>query len=181
MADPVSWLAIGSAVFGAAGAISSANANSANQKAAADAANYNATVDAQKADTVLQQSSVTQEQQRRKSAIYLGSQRAAVGESGIGLSEGSGFDITQQSAINSELDALNIQYEGNLNSRSMKQQGTLDVAAANNANANASSIKQAGYVSAGASILSGVGGYMQGQNTKRYQDALVKNAQRGLV
>lgn len=60
-----------------------------------------------------QQTSQAEEQQRRESRQLLGSQRAAVAQSGVGFG-GSSDAIMRQSSAAAELDALNIRYAGDL-------------------------------------------------------------------
>lgn len=93
--------------------------------------------------------------QRRSSRQFLGRQAAAFAEAGVG--PGSSTAIMDQSAINAELDALNIRYKGQLtkygysyNSKSSLKEGR---SAANNAN-----------LMAGATLLKGVSNYYAGAN-----------------
>lgn len=170
MADPVTWLAVGSAAMGAMGAISSANAQAASQNSAANASEYNAEVDRQKAAVAFQQGNANEEAQRRSAAITLGKQRAGAAQSGVDLASGSALDLYKQSATNAELDALNIRYGAQLQSQGFQQQATLDTMSAQQARNNASAATTAGYLSAGASALSAYGTY----TTQKSQLALAK-------
>lgn len=60
-----------------------------------------------------QQAGAAEEMQRREGRRLLGSQRAAIAQSGVGFL-GSSSDIMRQSAAAAELDALNIRYAGDL-------------------------------------------------------------------
>lgn len=134
-----------------AGSLASADAQSSADKANAAIATQNATI-------ANQQANAQEEQQRRKARQILGQQRAAIGESYGGLL-GSGADLYQQSSTNAELDALNIRYEGVLKSRGYQQQAAFDRASASNA-------LSAGYVGAGAALLSGAADYARGYDLR---------------
>lgn len=62
-----------------------------------------------------------EEQLRRESRLALGKQRAAMAQSGVGL-DGSNADVERQSQIFAELDALNIRYQGQLESSALLEQ-----------------------------------------------------------
>lgn len=175
MADPITILAVtaaASSVMGIAGAITSANAQSASAKSAANAAEYNAEVDRQRATVATQQGNANEEAQRRSAAIAMGRQTAATAQSGVDLSSGSALDLYQQSATNAELDALNIRYGAQLQAQGLQQQGALDTMTAQQQRANANSAMTAGYLNAGASALSSYGTYTS-------QQASILKAQKG--
>lgn len=166
MADPITILAVtaaASSVMGIAGAITSANAQSASAKSAANAAEYNAEVDRQRAAVAMQQGNANEEAQRRQAAIALGRQTAATAQSGVDLTSGSALDLYQQSATNAELDALNIRYGAQLQAQGLQQQGTLDTMTAQQQRNNARAATTAGYLNAGASALSSYGTYTNNQ------------------
>lgn len=60
-----------------------------------------------------QQATADEEAQRRETRSVMGSQAAAFAEAGIGTG-GTAAGVIRQSAINAELDALNIRYRGQL-------------------------------------------------------------------
>ena len=157
--EPVEWAMLAGSAMAAVGSISQAKATSQQMQSNADAANYNAVVANQNAETALQAGSANEDAQRRKSAVALGQQRAGLAESGIGLNSGTATDLTEQSALNAEMDALNIRYQGQTQAQAYKTQSALDVQAAQQAKANASSAMTAGYLTAGATALSGYGRY----------------------
>lgn len=76
-----------------------------------DIEQFNIKVGEQNAALTAQQASVREEQQRRESRQILGTQRAAIAQSGVGFG-GSSADIIRQSETSAELDALNIRYAG---------------------------------------------------------------------
>lgn len=78
--------------------------------------------------------------QRRQARAVLGSQAAAMAEAGGGIDE----NVVRQSAINAELDALNIRYAGNLRGAGLLSQ--------------ARAMRSQGGLLAGAQLLSGVSG-----------------------
>jgi len=147
-----------SAAMSAVGAIQQGMAASAQAQASANAARYNAVIKEQQARSEFQQAGAREEQQRRQSRQVLGQQSAALAQAGIGLG-GSALDIAEQSAFMAELDALNIRYEGDLRARGLlaaAEQNEYEARAAIAAGKNA---ETASYISAGASLLSGIGTY----------------------
>lgn len=136
---------LASAAVGAMGSIQQGRAQEAASQYEADLAERNATI-------VRQQSGVAEEQQRRHGRAVLGTQRAGVGEAGIDLSSGSAFDLYREAVQAAEQDALTIRYDGELQTAGLLTQR-------NAARANAGNAKSAGYLTAGAQLLSGVGSY----------------------
>jgi hypothetical protein len=143
----MSWFAVGAAVVAGVGALS-------NAKTKKNAAEYNQKVEAQRSTIATQQATVNESAQRRRTAMFLGRQTAAVAEN-AGLS-GTGLDLIEQSATEAELDALNIRYGGALESMSASSQATLYGMQAEDA-------ETSGYVGAASSALSAYGGYTKGK------------------
>lgn len=139
------------------GAFAQGSAEAAGHKAQAQAYDRDATIAAQNAAIAGQQSSAEQERVRREARQVLGAQRAAMAESGTAFN-GSNVDIARQSTANAELDALNVQYGGEI-----ERTGLLNQAEASkyNAKVSRSSAKAANrmrWLSAGTSALSAYGG-----------------------
>jgi len=86
---------------------------------------YNAAIMRQRAETVQSVYGQREQQQRARSRIILGEQRAASGEAGVGVG-GSTADMERQSQVLAELDALNIRYGGQIISRDLETQAGLD-------------------------------------------------------
>lgn len=76
------------------------------------------------ARSVGQQTVAAVDAQRREGREFMARQAAAIGESGIGYG-GSSAEVMQQSAIDAELDALNIRYQGELRRQGLKTQAKL--------------------------------------------------------
>lgn len=145
----MSWFFVGAAVLGAVSAISGADAQR-------RSAHTNADIARQKAKIAADQANVNEDAQRRRAALALGTERAAIDQSGGG-SSGTNADLAAQSAKNAELDALNIRYSGKLGVLSNNEQaGLLDMSARD--------ATTAGYLNAGASVLSSYGGYTRGKS-----------------
>lgn len=123
-------LAIAGAASGALGAISSANSKAAALTAQSQAARYNAENARKQAEMALRTSTAQQIALRRQQRQMLGSQRAAVAQSGTGFS-GSNADIMDRSETLAELDVLNLAYEGALKARGFNAQADLDEFEAN--------------------------------------------------
>lgn len=105
------------------------------QQGKADAAigKYNARLAEEQAVVERQQAGAAEEAQRRAARKLLGRQAAAIAESGTGGFSGSNLDIARQSAVEAELDALNIRYEGELKARGAKAEAEQFRAQAKNA------------------------------------------------
>jgi len=92
---------------------------------AKETANYQAGVQKVNAQNILSQAYANEDAQRRASAVKMGQQRAGIAESGLSLTSGTGADLTEASALNSEVDALNIRYSGIVNSKNATAQSQL--------------------------------------------------------
>ena len=146
---------IGGTVLSAVGEVAKGNQLARQYKEAAAVNEYNAAVADRDAKQALITASSRQEQFRQQARRELGRQRAAQAESGF-AAEGSVLGVLDQSVIDSELDALAIGYEGELQSLGLKQQAGLDRYEASANRSSAKAAKTAGYVSAGAQLLGGV-------------------------
>lgn len=111
-------------------------------------ASNEASIAKQNADAVAAQAGQAEDAQRRQRRELLAKQSAAIGEAN--LTPGPTTDLLQeQTSIASELDALNIRYEG-----MVSRTNWLNEAA--NAKARGKSARLSGYMAAGASILTGM-------------------------
>lgn len=158
MAVAIPYLIIASSVIGAVGAIQSANAQADNYHAQAQAAQNNATIAQQNAHNTFLVADANEEAQRRKSAMQLGEQRAGLLQAGIGAT-GSASDVIGQSTSNTELDALNIRYQGRLQAGNYANQSLMDNAQSVASNQSAHNAIESGYIGAATSLLGGAGKY----------------------
>jgi hypothetical protein len=170
------YLSIASGVVGVISSISQGNANAASERSAAQAAEYNATINRQRADMALQQGNAQEEVKRRENRRAMGNLRAGLVENGIALDSGSGADLVEESSLNSEMDALNIRYNSQINARGYTAQAELDDYSAEAAKGRAKQARTAGFIGAASSALSAAGGYYQGVQSKRLYDAQMKQA-----
>jgi hypothetical protein len=145
MADPLSMVAVGSMVAGSATSAYAANQNA---KAQRDADVFNAGIAEQEAVVARDQAGQAAELQRRESRKVIGSMRANAGASG--LTDGSMFDVLEESASAAELDRQTILYQGELKARGYQNTATLDRASGRNA------IKQ-GQLQSASALLTGAG------------------------
>ena len=173
--DPITALAIGSAAFSAIGAIQQGNAAAASEQSQANAMRYQAETNRQRATLALQQGNQQEESKRRDNRRAMGNLRAGLVENGIGLESGTGADLVAESSLNSELDALNIRYGAQLNAQGLQQQAVSDDYSASAATARSKNARTAGYLGAGAALLTGAGQVYQGQQNKRLYDAQMKS------
>lgn len=172
-AENSAMIAIASTAMQAVGAISQGNARAAQYEQERQAQQLNAQIATQNARYAAQQGAANEEAQRRKAAIIAGEQRAAIAGAGIG-NEGTASDLVQQSAQLAEMDALNIRYASSLQQAGFLNQANQATWAADNAGANAESARTSGWMNAGASVLSGMGGYAMNR-------ARIKAAQNGAL
>lgn len=152
------FAAIAGAVLSAVGSIQSANAQAANADAQAQAANYNAKVAENNAMMTRQQASAREDAMRRQARVEAGKARAGIAQSGLAAS-GSMLDVYDQSALMTELDALNTRYEGEVQARGLIAQSQLDSYQAKVAKMNGKNAKTAGYINAASSLLSSASSY----------------------
>jgi hypothetical protein len=106
---------------------------------------YNAKVQSNEANLSVNQANAQEGLVRRASREQLGRQAAAFGAAGVGYG-GSSETALDQSATNSEMDALNTRYKGAITAYGYKTQSSIDSSLAN----------QYG-VTAGAALLKGIG------------------------
>jgi len=91
-----------------AGAVMSAYASEQQAQDARNLAAYNKQVSDYQAQDTLDRGAVEEQKQREKVRQFMGSQRAAMGASGVEVASGSFGDVLQQSAAMGERDALTI-------------------------------------------------------------------------
>lgn len=150
---------IATAVLSGISAMAEASAASSQADAEKSAAEYNAATARDQAANAARAASANEDAKRRESAMRLGSQRAALTESGVDITSGTGADLMAQSTLNTEMDALNIRYQGKLQAKGYNDQAALDDMAASAAGKRKSSAWVTGGLKAGGSVLSGVGIY----------------------
>jgi hypothetical protein len=148
------WIA---GALGGIGAFAQGSTEAAGYNAQAQGYDRDAKIATQNAAIAGQQSSVEQERVRREARQALGAQRAAMSESGTAFS-GSNVDIARQSIANAELDALNVQYGGEIERTSLLNQAEASKFNAKTARSNAKTANRMRWFSAGTSGLSAYGG-----------------------
>lgn len=159
MADPITWLAIGSAVVGGVGSIQQGRQASAAAKSEANMAEYNAQMADIQAKQTYAAAGEQEVLQRRRARAAVGNQLAASAEAGAGLNG----DLLRQSIYDSETDALSIRYDG-----ALKAQGLTDSASMQRSNAvvardRASQATTGSYLNAAGSILNAGTSYYKGK------------------
>lgn len=137
--DPFTLALIGTAVS-AVGAIQQG-------RAAEKAANYNAAIADRNATIARQQAAADADTSRSVNSRRLGAMRAKYGASGV-QAEGSVLDVMADSAAQAELEALNIEYKGDLAAQGYGETASLNRMQGKNA-------RTSGYLNAGATVLLG--------------------------
>lgn len=139
-----------------------AAAAQAQAQANAQAQEYNATVARNNARIASDQANAKEEAQRRHFAQLQGQAVAGIAQSGTGF-DGSNYDLLKQNAVNNELDALTIRYQGQNQSNGLIAQAQLDESNAGVARQmgalNASNAITGSYFNAGASLMNGLTKY----------------------
>lgn len=149
MAQALPFIQMGMQAFGS---LSASNAKVA-------AGNQNAAMADDAAAATLAQAGQQELAQRRRAAVDLGRQRAAGAQSGFDMTSGTLADLYQQSAMNAELDALNIRYEGVQKAAGFTTQGNID-------RLNAARTKGMAALTAGSQALSSYGSYLGSKGGK---------------
>lgn len=139
-------MGIETALIAGAGLLS-AGSSIAEGAAAGDAADQNSAMARLKAKQATEQAQVQETQYRSQSAKEMGSNRAAVGASGVDFG-GSATDVLAENARNSEMNALNIRHQGAVQAAGLNQE-------ADQYAAQASSSRTMGYLRAGGSLIGG--------------------------
>lgn len=161
--------AVASAAMSAYGAVKQGEAQKQMYDAQAQADQYNATVAKNNAQVANDQANQKEQLQRRQFNEVQGKAFAGVAQSGTGFG-GSNADVLRQNAVNGELDALNIRYQGQLQSNGLMAQSGLDTYNAGQAVNNGNNALSAGYVSAGANLISGASNaYMANKGIGAYK------------
>lgn len=156
----MAWVAM---VVAAVGALVQGRQQANEARAAAKVEKYHAGIADQNAAIAGQQASAEQERVRREGRQVLGAQRAAMAQSGTGMGPGtSNFDIQRQSTTMAELDALNVQYAGDLERRGLMQQAQMHRYNESSLRAKAKSIMRQRWITAAGAAMSAYGGGMGG-------------------
>lgn len=137
-------VATGASIAGTALSAASAVKQGNAQKSMMD---YNARVAERQGQMARQAADLEEARQRNRTDKLLSSQRAAVAASGLDL-EGSPLLVMEESAAQSELDALLIRHSGSVAEAQANSQAAAD-------RMSGRAAKMQGYYSAGASLLSG--------------------------
>jgi hypothetical protein len=147
--------AIAGAIAAIIGSAVSAYGAYSQSQAQAAAARYNAKLDENQAINAQNQAQVEMERRRELYKRQKGTQLALMGGSGIELGEGSPLLLEADSAEQAALDLARVRYEGQIKSTSYQSEANIQRFSARTAT-------RQGYVSAGASLLSGAGSAASG-------------------
>lgn len=152
------------AVMAAVGAGVSAVSAIQQGNAAKAAADFNASISMQNAEIARSDAAAQATQIERENALRLGAIRAAQGKSGGAADSGSVLDVLGDQAAQGELERQYAVYQGEQRARGFVNTANLDTASGKAA-------QKAGYMKAGAELLSGAAKagdmYNRGNNLKR--------------
>lgn len=161
--DPLT-MTIAATAASAVGSIQQGNAQAASFKSQAAADDYNAGIARTNADQANKVGTQQELSTREKNAQTLGTERAAVGEAGIGGPQGGTIaGVLEQDSVNAELDALGVRYGRDTKAAAYTDESNMDTFNASVARKNASSARTSGFVGALSSVLGGANKYMNNQ------------------
>lgn len=119
---------------------------------------YNAQVQENNARSIRDQTSAAEDSRRRALRIQQGKERASIAQSGL-TDSGSLLDVYDQNAVFNELDILNSRYSGETEARGLAAQAQVTSWSGNReadfTQMRGKNAQTAGYLNAGASLLSG--------------------------
>lgn len=153
-------LLVASTAISAMGSIAQGKAASASYKAQSQAQTYNSIVDKNNADQVSTEYAMKENNLRQQQGQFLGRQRAALAESGIGPG-GSAGDVMAEDATRAKLDDLTLRYEGQTKRTAYLNNSTLDTYQGKVASMNAGAATQAGYMGALGAVIGGATRYSE--------------------
>lgn len=134
-------------------AISQGSQQSAAMRQQAEAESRNQQLLIEQARVARQQAGADEEAQRRENRQLLATQRAAIGQSGIGFGGTPGL-LHEDTAMQAELDALNIRYGGEQQAANLLNQANEAGISSRLLKGNAKQAMRSGYLNAGTSLLS---------------------------
>lgn len=154
MAAAIPFIMAGISAYGA---IQQGQAQAAAANQQADIEKQNEKLLRDQARVARQQAGAEEESQRRQARQLLSSQRAAIGQSGIGYGGTAGL-LMEDSAMQAELDALNIRYGGEMQASNILNQAGQAGQSASILRDNARQAKRSALIGAGTSLLGSYGG-----------------------
>lgn len=143
------------AVVGGVSAYRQGQAQQMQFEAAKQSDEFNAAIARQQAEQTYQAAGAKEDQQRRTNRVLEGKRAAAVAESGLGTG-GSNADYERQQDVLSEMDALNIRYEGSLEATGLSNRAGADDWQGSWAGINRDYARTSTYVGTAGAVLSSV-------------------------
>ena len=116
-------VAMASAAVSAVGAVEQGQAQQQQAKYQAAVARNNQTIAQQNAQDALDRGAEQEQEQRKKTQLLIGQQRASLAAQGADLSSGNSLDLVSDIAGTGELDALTIRRNAQLEARQYQVQG----------------------------------------------------------
>lgn len=143
-----------------------------NEKAKANASDFNASIARENASSVGLANATNVENLALAGKAAVGKQAAAFGQAGIGgPAEGTAALAIRQSQINAEMGLLTQQYAGNVKQTSLTNQAVLDQYYGNVSRANSRRVMTEGGISATAALINGYGRYTNSKVADSANDA----------
>ena len=162
---------VGGTVMGMQAADQQSKAQQAQAQSERQAAQYNATVLRNNADAANQATTAQESQQRQRFDFAQGRNIASAAQSGAGM-DGSNLDVLRQNAVQGELDALNIRYNGANQASGLLSQANMQDYQVAGAQMRGAQAKQAGQIGVASALIAGVGkGAIAGQSAGLWGNA----------
>lgn len=160
MADPFTWMAIGSTALSAGGAIMGGNAEYQQGMHESQIAQENARLARQNQAETRKAGAVAQEAKAREIRRSLGRSAAASSQSGTGgPSYGSNFSLLRQASIEGKMDELNTGYQYESEAYGYGVEALNQDSMAKAAKRRARGARKAGFLNAAAAVLGGASSY----------------------
>ena len=157
MFDPVTLMVAGGTALGAYGQYQGGLAAEAEGKTQQNMANYNAALQEREAKQIEAQTAMQQKQQAEEASRTASTLRAGLGASGAVSTAGSPLMIMAKQASQSELENLNIGYQGMEQATAARSGAALSRMEGLAARQKGRAGKTAGFLGAGSTLLTGFG------------------------
>lgn len=157
MCDLMTALSLAGTALGAVGQVQQGQAAAASARYNAKVADMNAQISERRARDALERGKLEEQKKRTQVQQVIGRQKAAMAANGVDVGFGSPLDVLVDTATLGEVDALTIRSNTAREAYDFKVQAANGRADANLSRMNASSASTAGFLNAGATLLTGAG------------------------
>jgi len=164
--DPLTIAMVAGVSLAAAGQVQAGRAAGVEGKSAQAIANYNAAVQEREAQAIEQRTGLEQRRQTEEAARGMSRLRAGFGAAGVVPTAGTPLQIQAKQASEFEMENLMIGYRGATEAARARSAAEIERMGGKLARQRGKAAKQAGYIGAGATLLTGFGGMDWGKDKK---------------